>query len=381
MKYEAIPITPAVITWARKRAGMSLEDASKKFRRIEAWEADESLPTYPQIEGMADTFKVPAAVFFFPEPPDTPDISESFRTIPEHEFDQLPGRIRFLVRKAKTYQISLSELTDGKNTSDRLIIHDFKFSTNTAIRTMAARVRKYLDVPLEEQTQWADIDIALSNWREIVQAMGVAVFKDAFRDKTGAFSGFCLYDAEFPLIYINNSTAKARQIFTLFHELAHLLFHTSGVDGFADEFIDNLPPGGRKIEVICNRFASEFLVPQKEFEAVFKGMKPSQEAAAVLADHFNVSRTFIYLRFLKKQLISQKDYNEAAKKWADKSGPKKPGGNPYYTRLAYLDRRYTELAFSRYFQNRINDIELADYLDISPRKVGTLEEYFLRGSE
>ena len=57
------------------------------------------------------------------------------------------------------------------------------------------------------------------------------------------------------------------------------------------------------------------------------------------------------------------------------------GGNYYYTRLSYLDRNYTQLAFSRYYQNLIDDVQLADYLDVAPRNISTFEGYFLRGSE
>jgi Zn-dependent peptidase ImmA (M78 family) len=73
----------------------------------------------------------------------------------------------------------------------------------------------------------------------------VSVFKDAFR--VDDYSGFCLYDDEFPLIYVNNSTSKTRQIFTLFHELAHLISHTSGIDTLRNDFIDRLPDNERKI--------------------------------------------------------------------------------------------------------------------------------------
>lgn len=83
MKYEPIPVTPSVIQWARVRAGFSPEDARTIFKNIEAWEAGEASPSYPQLESMADKFKVPVAVFFFPEPPELPPISESFRTLPE----------------------------------------------------------------------------------------------------------------------------------------------------------------------------------------------------------------------------------------------------------------------------------------------------------
>src|SRR3546814_17029352 len=60
----------------------------------------------------------------------------------------------------------------------------------------------------------------------------------AFR--TDDFSGFCLYDEEFPIIYVNNSSAKTRQIFTYFHELAHLVFHTSGIAKVRDRYIERL---------------------------------------------------------------------------------------------------------------------------------------------
>ena len=113
MKYGPIPVTPEVIQWARLHAGFSLAEAREKFKLIEAWEAGIASPSYPQLEGMADKFKVPVAVFFFPEPPILPRISETFRTLPEHEFESIPPRIQLLLRKAKAYQISLIELTGG----------------------------------------------------------------------------------------------------------------------------------------------------------------------------------------------------------------------------------------------------------------------------
>jgi transcriptional regulator with XRE-family HTH domain len=65
MAKEEIPVTPRVISWARKRAGFTLEEATEKFAHIEAWEAGKSFPTYPQLERMADEFRLPIAVFFF----------------------------------------------------------------------------------------------------------------------------------------------------------------------------------------------------------------------------------------------------------------------------------------------------------------------------
>jgi transcriptional regulator with XRE-family HTH domain len=65
MKRETLPVTPAVVRWARERAGFSLEEARQTYKRIEAWETGAAFPSYAQLEDMADKFKVPIAVFFF----------------------------------------------------------------------------------------------------------------------------------------------------------------------------------------------------------------------------------------------------------------------------------------------------------------------------
>lgn len=366
-----------MITWARERAGFSVEEATENFRKIAAWEAGDAFPTYPQLERLAETFKLPIAVFFFPEPPDLPSISETFRTLPAEEFAQIPRRVQFLLRKASALQINLSELCQGQNPADRLITRDLEFPVNVNLEAMAREVREYIGISLEEQCSWGTDDDALKNWRQALSDIGVFVFKDAFR--VPEYSGFCLYDEVFPIIYVNNSAAKTRQIFTLFHELAHLLFHTSGIDTIGNEYIPALPAPARRIEVLCNRFAAQFLVPETAFRDAFAGLDPSENIAELLAARFHVSREFVYRKFLDRGLIEEATYTEAAARWADQRQTG-AGGNPYWTKIAYLGREYIELVLSQYHQNRIDQNQLAEYLDFKPRYVETLEEYFSQGN-
>ncbi len=376
MAREQIPVTPSVITWARERAGFSLEEATENFAKIAAWEAGETFPTYPQLERLADTFKLPIAVFFFPEPPDLPQISESFRTLSAAEFAQIPRQVQFLLRKASALQINLSELCQGQNPAERLITRDLEFPVDISLEVMAHEVREYIGISLEEQCSWGTDDDALKNWRQALLDIGVFVFKDAFR--VPEYSGFCLYDEIFPIIYVNNSAAKTRQIFTHFHELAHLLFHTSGIDTIGDEYIPTLPAPARRIEIICNRFAAQFLVPEAAFRDAFAGLDPSEKTAELLAARFHVSREFIYRIFLDRGLIGETAYTEAAARWADQRQAG-GGGDYYWNQIAYLGRGYIELALKHYHQNRIDQNQLAEYLNFKPRNVGTLEEYFSRG--
>ena len=371
-----MPITPAVLTWARERAGHSLDAAAESFPRIDRWEAGESFPSYPQLESLADKFKIPVAVFFFPEPPDLPPVEESFRTLEPTHIAEIPPRIRLLLRKAQSFQMALEELHDGRNPAQRLIIRGLGFRRNRSIEWNAAQVRAYLGVSFAQQTEWGSAETALSEWRKVLFGVGIYVFKDQFRDP--GYSGFCLYDNEFPIIYVNNSTAKTRQIFTLFHELAHLLFRTSGVDATSNDFVDRLSRENRQIEVICNSLAARMMVPRNWFDEAIAGLPPNRASAERLAERFCVSREFVYREFRDRDLITAGEYEQASRQWAEQIQSGSGGGNHYYTKIAYLGTEYINLAFRRYYQNRIDYDQLADFLDMKPRHLTQLENYVAR---
>lgn len=377
---EQIPINPDLLAWARERAGLSPDEATAKFKRFGDWEEGSSAPTYSQLEQLADVLKVPIAVFFFPDRPDVPSINETFRTLPEAELDRLPSRIRLLIRKAKAMQLNLAELTDERNPAERLITRDLRFEPRVNITEMATAVRQYIGITLDEQRGWRTDEIALKEWRAALQRVGVFIFKDAFRARE--LSGFCLYDDEFPIIYVNNSSSKTRQIFTYFHELAHLIFHTSGIDKVRDRYIDRLTGDSRQIEILCNSFAAEFLLPQNAFERAVAGRPANEATAELVAAQFHVSREVVFRRFFDRGHISEAQYREAADRWnAQQAEPRTPGGNPYWTKLTYLGRDYVALALGQFHRNRIDETQLADFLDTKPRYVGTLEDYFGRQGE
>jgi len=378
---EPIPVNPDMLRWARETAGLNVDDVVRKLKRkrvtaetVLSWENGEGSPSYPQLERIAyEIYKRPLALFFFPEPPQEETPEQSFRTLPEYAIERLPARIRFLIRKARIMQLNLVELYDNANPASQHIIRDLSFDPRVSSEQMAATVRDYLGVDLARQRRWRNSEEALRAWRDVLEEHGVFVFKDAF--KIDSFSGFCLYDEQFPIIYMNNSKPKNRQIFTLFHELAHLLFRTGGIDTPLDDYLDHLEGDSRRIEVLCNRFTGEFLVPRRDFEPRIRGIAITDESIQELSDRYHVSREVILRKLLDRKLVEQAVYEEKVRDWAQSAKKSSGAGGDYYrTRGAYLGERYLGTAFSRYYQNRISVEQLADYLGVKAKNVPGMED-------
>lgn len=379
---ENIPVNAEVLKWARESAGLSVDDVVLKIKRkritfetIQDWENGLSVPTYPQLERLAyEIYKRPLAIFFFPEPPEEITAKQSFRTLPEYEINNMPPKMRILLRRAQAYQFNLHEIYDNTNPESKQITQDLSFELNDSIVKMGEIVREYLSITVEEQKSFGSPENAFKEWRKRLEKFGIFIFKDAFQ--VNDFSGFCLYDEKFPVIYVNNSKPHTRQIFTLFHELAHILFKTGGVDTHIEDYIEYLEGEDQQIEIICNKFAGEFLVPKKDFDQKIVGVDINEENISLLANFYNVSREVILRKFLDLGKISHSYYSQKVELWKLKSRLDKTtgsGGNYYFTKGAYLGSKYIEKVFSQYYQDQITTERLADYLGVKVKNIAGVE--------
>ena len=381
---EQIPVNPKVLLWARETSGYKVNDVVLKLKRktvtaetVESWESGTKSPTYAQLETLAyKVYKRPLALFFFPAPPDEETPKEYFRTLPSKEIELLEPHIIYLVRKARVMQENLKELFDGVNPAERKVFADVTIRRSDSILEVAESVREYLSIGLDTQYDWETDDKALKFWRSLVEQHGIFVFKDAFRDDE--CSGFCLYDEAFPVIYINNSQPKIRQIFTLFHELAHILFKTGGVDFRHDDYVYAMQGDNRRIEVFCNKFAGEFLVPTQDVQPQLTDQKITDDLLSRLARKYSVSREVILRKCLDLDIITSSYYEAKVMEWGKrKRGSKTEGGDYYNNQGVYLGTGYIKAAFSKFYQGDISRSQLSEYLGMKESLIGTLENRML----
>lgn len=375
-------IQPSVLRWARVSQGYSIDDVALHLKRdpdeILAWEKGKSAPTYAQLEKLAySLYKRPLAVFFLPAPPLEPDVKQEFRTLPDFEIDQLAADTRYQLRLAHALQISLRELNDDINPASRLIFRDIELTARANIKKAAVAIRSYLNISLADQSSWKSSEDALKTWRNAIENSGIYVFKHAFKQK--AISGFCLADHEFPIIYLNNSTTKTRQIFSLFHELAHLLLNVNAITKLDVSYIEYLPKKEQNIERFCNSLAAEFLIPSVDFDEQLKPTKPISEVfIQELARRYHVSREAVLRRMLDHGLVEQSYYEAKAKQWAEEVKKGGSGGDYYATQAAYLGEHYLQLVFSKHYQGRLTLEQAADHLGVRTKSMAGLEEMLLR---
>ena len=389
-------INPAILKWARKRSGYTVDAIATALKKdasiINDWESGKSAPTYVQLEKLADKYKRPVALFFFPEPPDEPNIVEHL-ALRSSDNTALAPRIHILLRDAYARQLSLIELNAGRNPVKTKIFRDLQARPNDSVMILAQRVRAYLNVNITTQADWKTTAQALESWRDCIEESGIFVFKEAFQDDS--VDGFCLKHDEFPVIYLNNSRPPVRQIFSLFHELAHLLIGENGItrSGIFSSgifraditLLDKLT--FKEIEDFCDQFAAEFLVPSDDLNTRLNYSVYNDEAIQELANHYKVSRPVILLKLVKKGILTQENYWLKINQWTEeykRQTEKKAGGNTlsggsyYNTRATYLGYRFMELAFGKYYDGHCSVEQLAEHLDVKVKHLSQLEDCLSR---
>lgn len=365
---------------------MTIEDVAERLNRdpadIARWEDGASAPTYVQLERLAyDIYKRPIALFFLPAPPHERRPQSEFRTLPSFDLANLASDTYLHIRKAHAYQIALKELFEDKSPSDKKIWKNFRLDFRISPQIAAASIRGELGVGLDEQAGWADDNDALRHWRLVIEQHGIFVFKNSFKQRE--ISGFCLQDDEFPLIYLNNSTTKTRQIFSLFHEFAHVLFNVNGMSKFDQSYVAQLPGREQRIEVYCNAVASEILIPSSDFNrqiaALPRDLRGAQDHVfATLARRYSVSREAILRRFLDLGFVDSVFYKVKAEEWDAQTKKSKGGGDWYATTGSYISDKMLQEVFRRYYRNQISGAQAAEFLGVPPKNLLGLEERVLK---
>ena len=115
----------------------------------------------------------------------------------------------------------------------------------------------------------------------------------------------CRENGTFRIVCATGQSA-ARRRFTIAHELAHVLFESSG---------PRAPRVGTELERLCDMLAAEILMPRAVFQSALGGARVDSVAVKALASQFQTSLTATAIRCVDFRPISVVDVHERRVRW------------------------------------------------------------------
>jgi len=373
-------INPEMLIWSRKTVKLSVELAAQKIgvktEKLESWEKGEAFPTIKQLYKVANVYKRPFALFYFPVPPKHFKPLKDFRkfhhqyTLTENE-EYILQKELILFQQKRQIALDLYEQLDTDAPQFKL-----KGTVNQSLEKLAQKIIQYLDVNHNEVAEINPGYDALNYWKKLLESKGILVFQTS-GVPLHIMRGACVAKDVLPVIIINSNDTQNGRIFSLFHELVHIVLREDG--------ISNFKYSNRKlydqIEVYCNQTAAEVLVPANSLlESLVVRSHNSRESQwsadelRKLSHRFCVSREVILRRLLtlgKTTNTFYQDYRENQ----DYSIKKKSSGGDYYrNKIAKNGGLFLNLVLQGYYQEKLTASSFWDYTQIKVSNLAKLEQ-------
>ncbi|MBN3584410.1 ImmA/IrrE family metallo-endopeptidase [Algoriphagus aestuarii] len=362
-----ININHEVLVWARESLALNRAQTSESTgispKRLVQLESGERHPNLEELKAFSKIYKRTIATLLLNEPPKEKPLPQDRRTVDSKELGHFHEKTIMAVRKARALAQSFIELREEMG------IPFPKFNLSVSIQDdpqeIAEKIRRLLH--LNEIREIDNIRIALEAYIERIESMGVTVFQLSLTQDN--VRGFAIVDDIIPIIGIKRGGEPPHsKIFTLFHELGHILLNEGAISDLS------LNPTW-VLEKWCNAFAAEVLVPTSELlqmrilqEYQTQGQKIWAKKDLVdLANHFHVGPLAILRSLLENGLTTKDFYKEKHEKWNKPQfgRAKNPEGrNLAKEAVQEKGRSFIGLAFKAYDQNRINLKDLSDFLGV-----------------
>lgn len=342
-----------MIEWAIKRSGYSTEDFYLKFPKVKEWIKGQKLPTLKQLENFTHKVNVPFGYLFLDFPPNENLPMPFFRT-GKNKATKVSLNVYHTIQIIQDRQ---EWLTGYLNEND---FPELKFVGKFNVKSDYLEIVNDIRLTLNLKDNWAskqkDWEEALNVLINQIEDAGVIVtFNGIVGNNTtrkidvSECRGFVLVNKKAPFLFINASDAKAAQMFTLIHELAHVWLGESA--GFNNQ---NMIPSNDPIEVLCDKVAAEFLVPELPFKKKWETTNDYRE----LSRFFKVSQIVIGRRALDLNLITKKVffsfYNNYIHEINNKKTQSSGGGGNFYVTA----KKRVSLRFASFVNNAVNENKL-----------------------
>ncbi len=364
-----ITINPGLLQWAREEAGYKIDEIAAKLKikpeRYTNWEQTGIDIPLGKLKEIARRYKRQLAVFLLPNAPPKIKTPKDFRNL-SLQHGGLSKEVKLALRRAVKYQDLALELQgeeywNSRNSWLKDVEYILRSQSSFINPPIFDWLRNKLKIDLKTQKNFSNAGKALKSWLySFERELGIFVFQ--FPMPMDEVHGFCITDKLPYAIVLNRKHSYTGRIFTLFHELAHILKHESGI--CFPEIISDI----RGDEYDCNRFAAGFLVPDDEVEPV-----SNLDDSKHFADIFKVSSEVILRRNLEMKYLSKKKFDKLLIQLKEQYLPilsiskKKKGWSEHPILRSQHTRgeMFYHLIMDAFHSNRIDHNTASDSLDLA----------------
>lgn len=369
-------VEPQMLVWAREAAGYVIDDVAKKIsvktERLLAAEEGRDYITINQLRSLSNLYKRPLAFFYLPHPPTSEMSLHDYRQLPEKVIEADSPLIRLEQRKAKHRRELAIQMYEDLEVSP--IVFGARITLESESDAVGLRIRNILEVEKEKQFSWKYDNVAYNSWREAIETSGVLVFQASVNIQQ--MRGFSIWASPLPIIVVNSKDTYHGRIFTMLHELTHLMLRSAGLCNLKGE---------DRVEIFCNAVAGSALVPTKwlltEPSVIRNEGQMDWDEAIIksLSNRYRVSREVILRRLLTLGRTTENFYNkkrEQYKKEYERLNEKKSSGGPdYHVKvLSSVGKPFTKLVIDSYNQERITLSDVSQYLGINLKHFDKIQD-------
>jgi Zn-dependent peptidase ImmA (M78 family) len=342
-------ITESILRWALDRSGKTPEHLQRKFPRIRQWLTGERQPTLRQLEIFAKATQTPLGFFFLKKPPEERIPIPYFRTIGDEKTAKPSPNLLETIYTMQRRQEWMRDYLIEKGNETLSFVNTAKTEEEPEI--IAERVRGTLGLTegwAAQQRTWTE---ALSALREALERIGILVVTNSVVQNNThrklnptEFRGFVLVDEYAPLVFVNGADAKAAQMFTVAHELAHIFFGSSAAFDLRE-----MQPAQDATEQASNKVAAELLVPASEIKAFWNSTRNRKGRFDIIARRFKVSPIVAARRALDLNLVNKEAFLEFYRNYEKeeriRAKKQSEGGDFYLTQNLRVGRRFAATVF------------------------------------
>jgi len=372
-----VKVNPNILTWARNSSGYTLREVAKKlnisYNTLRVTENGVMRLTVKQLRKLAKFYKRPLPIFYLKNTPKDIELPDFRSRSIDEEIGVVAGKIRLIIREILEKKKIAEDLYEKLNIS---YPYDFigLFSESDSIENAAKEIRNLLNIKTKDLRILKDNEV-LKYWIKKIEALGILVFQYQEIDPI-IMRGFVFAKIPFPTLAVNQRDSFYARVFTLVHELIHIILDKSGI---IDPYY-SLSEKRDKTEIFCNSVASEVLVPTHEFnemateELVNKSVLKNflDEASKIWKVSWSV--ILIHLKELKR--ISNKLYTEMLMELKSKKQKKSGGGDYYRLFFSRNSENFLNLVFTGLYSKKVTYYEAMKFLNVSYKTLENVERKF-----